>query len=119
MKSEYAFKKFEKYVKSMIGNAKFAKTPKQAQILYCKDEFIYDPVIKKVIIDGLGDFDIDIDDWKTKDIDFLTIDNVMNDYFITFYSFKGNPYGKNSPLIKEDGFIHAIPCGLELVDYNY
>tara|TARA_Y100001973_G_C4911602_1_gene192106 strand:- start:37 stop:396 length:360 start_codon:yes stop_codon:yes gene_type:complete len=118
MKSKYAFRKFEKYLKSMIGNDKFTKNPKHQQILYCKAEFVYTPELKKVTIDGLGDFDVEVNGVNPKDINFLTIDNVMNEYFITFYSFKGNPYGKDSPLIKEDGFIHAIPCGIELIDNN-
>lgn len=114
MKADYALKKFQKYITSLSQNEKFLFGIKKIQILYCKDQFIYNPVNKKVFIAGLGDFEIENDSMKNKEMDFLIIENIMNDYFLTFYSFKGNPYGKDSPLIQEDGFIHAIPGSIEI-----
>jgi hypothetical protein len=124
MKSEYAFKKFQKYINSLVLNENrletlnFLQSVKKNQILFCKDEFSFDPINEKVYVRVFGEFDVepDGDNMKTKDIDFLTIQEDGDGSSVTFYSFKGNPYGKDSPLIQEDGFIHAIPIGIKLIE---
>ncbi len=115
--AEYTFKKYEEYSNKMKNNAKFTKLNKKDQLLFSKDEFSIDKINNKVNLRVFQKIDIDIDeDLIVEDINFLILEEDNDGLYLTFYSVEGNPYGKNSPLVEDDGFIHAIPIGIKLIE---